>query len=179
MRWAFVFVGLAERAAAADEIDDAIRAIDQSLSATGKAFREKKADEAAAALAKARATFDKLSKEDSSPAVRAKLEAIEERLNAADRAIAKLKAPPSATDATKKKSDEPTPAPTAKAKKPPKPRKPPKSAPVGPSFTSDVAPILNAKCGNCHIRGSRGGAEHGNFRCTAKGYSRRSGDSSW
>ena len=95
-----------ERAAAADEIDDVVQAIDQSLAKAGKAYREKKADEAASALAEARATFDKLSKKNTSPAVRAKLEAIQERLTAADRAIAKLKAPPpSAKDATKKKSE--------------------------------------------------------------------------
>ena len=137
---AVVLVGLAERAAVADETDDAIQAIDQSLAKAGKAFREKNADDAAAALAEAKATFEKLGKEDVSPAVRAKLEAIQERLAAADRAVAKLRAPPSATtNASKKKSGEPTPAAgSAKAKKPPKPRK---AVPAGPSFTTDVAPF--------------------------------------
>jgi hypothetical protein len=154
---------------AADGTDDAITSINESLTTAGKAFREKNATEAAAALADAKATYEKAAAADVGAADRGKLDALKERIAAADRAIARLTAP-TATDpkgsVAKKPSAKPAAPSAAKTKKPAKTRK---AAPQGPSFTSDVAPILIAKCGNCHVRGSRGGFSMATFTALEKG----------
>jgi mono/diheme cytochrome c family protein len=173
-------IGLTDRATA-DETDDAIKSVDQALATAGKAFREKQVDKAAAALAEAKTTLKSVSDGDISPAARTKVNALQERIAAGDRALAKLKAPPPSAPAKsktgapadppsgdQKKPADPAPA-TAKAKKPVKPRKTAKALPTGPSFTSDVAPILIAKCGNCHVRGSRGGLSMATFAALDKG----------
>ncbi|HVU90540.1 MAG TPA: c-type cytochrome domain-containing protein [Pirellulales bacterium] len=158
---------VAQRATAADATDDAIASINDSLTKAGKAFRDKNAAEAAAALGEAKTTFQAATAGDVSPAMRAKLDALGDRLAAAERAIARLAAPVESKAASAKKSSaKPAVTPTAKTKKPAKARR---AAPTGPSFTSDVAPILMAKCGNCHVRGARGGLSMATFAALEKG----------
>src|SRR5689334_21182705 len=84
---------VAERAMAADATDEAIASINESLTKAGKAFRDKNAAEATAALGEAKTAFQEATAGDVSPAVRAKLDALGDRLTAAERAIARLAAP--------------------------------------------------------------------------------------
>ncbi|HEY2840099.1 MAG TPA: c-type cytochrome domain-containing protein [Pirellulales bacterium] len=56
--------------------------------------------------------------------------------------------------------------PAAKSPKAPKGRK---GQPKGPSFHDEVAPILLAKCGGCHVKESRGGLNMATFTEFAKG----------
>ena len=42
-------------------------------------------------------------------------------------------------------------------------------APMGVSFTKDVAPIFVARCGRCHVTGTRGGFNMGNYEGLLKG----------
>lgn len=46
---------------------------------------------------------------------------------------------------------------------------PPSTPAAGLSFTRDVAPMLVSKCGNCHIRDSKGGFNTGTFAALMKG----------
>jgi mono/diheme cytochrome c family protein len=43
------------------------------------------------------------------------------------------------------------------------------NAPMGISFTKDVAPIFVAKCGRCHVTGTRGGFNMGNYAALIEG----------
>lgn len=156
---------------------DAIAAVDRSLAQAGADFRAKRLTEAATALDEAKASLKTLDDADIPADLRPQVDRLQERVAAADRLIAKArtpaaKPPPAAAkvaDASKKKPDAPLPAAqAAKAKKPPKSKKPVK-APAGPSFISDVAPIFNAKCGNCHVRNARGGFSMASFAALEKG----------
>ncbi|MEL6104654.1 MAG: c-type cytochrome domain-containing protein [Planctomycetota bacterium] len=52
----------------------------------------------------------------------------------------------------------------------PDPKTPPPTTPaMGVSFTKDVAPILNAKCGRCHVQGSRGDFSLASYAVLMKG----------
>jgi mono/diheme cytochrome c family protein len=42
-------------------------------------------------------------------------------------------------------------------------------APMGVSFTKDVAPVFVAKCGRCHVTGTRGGFNMGTYTALLKG----------
>ena len=130
-----------------------MQSIEESLESAGKFFRGKNYDKAAAELAEANATFETLTAAKVPADLRPDVEALQKRLTAAERAIAKKKpAAKSAAAAKKKEADAPVASPVAKTRKPAKSNKPDGTAPAAPSFTANVAPILIARCGNCHVR---------------------------
>lgn len=51
----------------------------------------------------------------------------------------------------------------------PQPDTPTPTPAMGVSFTKEVAPILNAKCGRCHVQGSRGGFSLASYAVLMKG----------
>ncbi len=74
-------------------------------------------------------------------------------------------AKPAATPSTKS-----APTSSTAGKKPPSAPKPRgRKASAGPSFTHDVAPILIAKCGQCHVKNARGELSMANFAALEKG----------
>ena len=156
---------------------DAIASVDRSLIQAGTDFRAKRFQEASAALDQAKAALAALGESDVPADLRQQVDRLRERLAAADRLIAKAqstiaksKSPATATQTDKKgMAAIPPAAQAAKAKKPPKSKKPGKTTPVGPSFTADVAPLLIAKCGNCHVRAARGGLSMASFAALEKG----------
>ncbi|MBI2826114.1 MAG: hypothetical protein HYX69_15655 [Planctomycetia bacterium] len=155
----------ADEAATAPQ--EQLRAVDESLAQVGDLLRAKKLTEAADALTAAKAALEKLSAATLDAASRAGVERLTERFAAAERLVAKAQQPASKPAPAKKPPASPAksstkPVKTATAKKP-------AAKPVGPSFTSDVAPILIARCGGCHIRGARGGLSMATFNDLARG----------
>ncbi|HEY1601006.1 MAG TPA: c-type cytochrome domain-containing protein [Pirellulales bacterium] len=155
-------------AATADDAGTVIKSIEQSLVTAGKFFRDKNTDEAAAALEEAQASFDALGAMEIPESLRPQVEAIQQRLVAAARAVAKQQAA-SAKSKTAAKKKAPASKQTTKAKKSGKAKQPMGAAPPPPGFTADVAPILIGRCGNCHIRNAQGGLSMASFAALAKG----------
>ncbi len=162
---------LPARAVAADDPTALMQSIEEALESAGKFFRGKNYDKAAAALAEANATFETLTAAQVPADLRPDVEALQKRLMAAERAIAKKKPSAKATAATKKSdADAPAASPAAaKVKKPAKSKSSDGAAPAAPSFTTNVAPILIARCGNCHIRTARGGLSMASYAALAQG----------
>jgi Planctomycete cytochrome C len=59
--------------------------------------------------------------------------------------------------------------PTPKTKPAPEPKTAPKPANTGLSFVNHVAPLMIAKCGNCHINQTKGGFNMGTYEILMKG----------
>ena len=99
-----------------------MQSIEEAPNSAGKFFRGKNYDKAAAALAEANATFETLTAAQVPADLRPDVEALQKRLMAAERTIAKKKPSAKATAATKKSdADAPAASPAAaKTKKPAK-----------------------------------------------------------
>jgi hypothetical protein len=145
-------------AAKADNPVELVQSIERSIATAGKFVRDKKFDEATAALDEAKTTFEALSAVDIPESLRPKVDALQKRLAAAERAVARRKdAPVKATSAARKNAG-PASSNPAKAKRPAKVNEAAKPPPP-PSFTGrpedvqflrDLAPILVANCIGCH-----------------------------
>ena len=188
MRWALpilagcaiaieLLVSQPARAYDMGDVREVIGTIDKSLAKAGELIRAKKSQDAAAVLAEASATFAALNKGEVPDDLRAQVERLGERLTAAQRLVAKAQgadgksASAKATRAaapTNPVGDVPAKQ-AAKAKKSIKPKKPLKARTGGPSFIADVAPVLIARCGNCHVRQERGGLSMTTFASLEKG----------
>ena len=74
---------------------------------------------------------------------------------------------PSRPTGTPSNAPKPTPPPGPDTSEPTP--TPPPTPTTGVSFTKEVAPILNAKCGRCHVQGSRGGFSLSSYAVLMKG----------
>ena len=187
VRMLFICCALPCAAMAGDKAADQalIDSVNTSLVEAGQAYRANKTAEAAKAFAAAQATFATIDLSTIDPALKTTFERLGERLAAAERLIKKsaantpgdkptrgpTKAPvkpgstpaktPAKSDA--KPEDKTEPKPTRASTKPGKGRK------AAPSFCDEVAPILIAKCGGCHVKGNRGGLSMATFTSFARG----------
>jgi hypothetical protein len=156
---------------------ETIATIDRSLAKAAELLRASKPEDAAAALAQANVTLATLKQEQLPDELRAQVERLGERLAAAERLIAKSRraatkspdAPVTKPPTNGKAGGDARSKQTAKTKGPARPKKPAKTLPVGPSFAAEIAPILMARCGNCHVRQSRGGLSMATFAALEKG----------
>jgi len=176
-----------------------IDTVNVALGKAATAYKANKLADASAALDEAQAAFKTLDPSAVDPSLKSAVQRLGDRIAAADRLIRKpttAKGPPIKVDPAKPAKEKPTsekptsdkpaggdakqpPAKTstkppaksgdktvAKAPKAPKGRK---GAPKGPSFHDEIAPILLAKCGECHIKQSSGGLNMATFTALAKG----------
>ncbi|HVU89035.1 MAG TPA: c-type cytochrome domain-containing protein [Pirellulales bacterium] len=154
-----------------DDPAELFESIDRSLQRANQLLRSKKNDEAQAALDDATESLASLRKIALPDDLRAEVEGLQKRLTTAERTLAKRKGTGSKAAATaRSKTKEASPARTAaKNGATNRTSAPNQDKPPAPKFSTDVAPILIARCGNCHINAASGGLSMANFAALARG----------
>ena len=148
-----------------------LESIDQSLGRANQLVRGKKYDDARAALDEAAASLETLRSTNVPDDLQADVEAAQKRLTTAERAIAKRKTTGAKPAATAKQNKKDASSKKASAKNRGANQAGPanQGRPPAPQFSTDVAPILMARCGNCHINAAPGGLNMASFAALARG----------
>jgi hypothetical protein len=169
---AAVIAGWAAQAVSeTDDSVDSLESIDRSLVRGNQLLRAKKYDEAHAAFDEAAQHLAALRKAGIPEDQKSEVETLQKRLATAQRTIVKRQTgiAKSAAVAKAKQKDSLPKRNSAQNRGANQPGSPPKDAPQAPKFSVDIAPILLARCGNCHVNASPGGLNMANFAALARG----------
>ncbi|HET6878716.1 MAG TPA: c-type cytochrome domain-containing protein, partial [Pirellulales bacterium] len=148
-------------AAATEEQQKQVDEITQLLKDAVALSKQNKVAEAEAVVAEAKESLDNLASSDAKDELADTLTLLEKKVALAERLLANKS----------KTAAKPTPKVKPAAKPKTTPKKPAKGGPNTDeiSFTKQIAPILVARCNNCHIANTRGGFSMASYAALKKG----------